>query len=104
MNIITPLHFPLCMNPKKRPKEIRTLLRTHSEDSGTPGLLQLPVRNEWMNLIPHRNNILNRLRRRKYLMSSTTLYRLSGIALLTGAVLSAIGYFLSVFVPGNDLQ
>lgn len=37
-------------------------------------------------------------------MSSTTLYRLSGIALLTGAVLSAIGYFLSVFVSGNDLQ
>ena len=37
-------------------------------------------------------------------MSSTTLYRLSGIALLTGAVLSAIGYFLSVFVPGNNLQ
>src|SRR5260370_10363479 len=37
-------------------------------------------------------------------MSSITLYRLRGIALFTGAVLSAIGYFLSVFVPGNDLQ
>lgn len=37
-------------------------------------------------------------------MSSTTLYRLSGIALLAGAVLSAIGYFLSVFVTGYDLQ
>ena len=37
-------------------------------------------------------------------MSSATLYRLSGIALLAGAVLSAIGYFLSVFVPGNNLQ
>lgn len=37
-------------------------------------------------------------------MSSTTSYRLSGIALIIGSVLSAIGYFLSVFVTGNDLQ
>ncbi|MDQ6644981.1 MAG: hypothetical protein M3Y76_11080, partial [Chloroflexota bacterium] len=37
-------------------------------------------------------------------MSSTTSYRLSGIALIIGSVLSAIGYFLSVFVTGNDLH
>jgi hypothetical protein len=37
-------------------------------------------------------------------MSSTTSYRLSGIALIIGAALSAIGYILSVFVSGNDLQ
>jgi hypothetical protein len=37
-------------------------------------------------------------------MSSTTSYRLSGIALIIGAVLSAIGYILSAFVSGNDLQ
>ena len=37
-------------------------------------------------------------------MSSTTSYRLSGIALLMGSALSAIGYILSVFASGNDLQ
>lgn len=37
-------------------------------------------------------------------MSTTTSYRLSGIALLTGAVLSAVGYILSVFASGTDLQ
>jgi hypothetical protein len=37
-------------------------------------------------------------------MTSTTSYRLSGIALLMGSALSAIGYILSVFASGNDLQ
>lgn len=37
-------------------------------------------------------------------MSSTTSYRLSGIALIVGAVLSAVGYILSAFSSGNDLQ
>ena len=46
------------VHPKKRPKEIGTLLRTLSEDDGTLSLLQLQVRNERMVLIPHRNSIL----------------------------------------------
>jgi hypothetical protein len=37
-------------------------------------------------------------------MSSTTSYRLSGIALIIGSVLSAIGLILSAFDSGNDLQ
>jgi hypothetical protein len=37
-------------------------------------------------------------------MSSTTSYRLSGIALIIGAVLSAIGLILSAFDSGTDLQ
>jgi hypothetical protein len=37
-------------------------------------------------------------------MSTTTSYRLSGIALLIGAVLSAVGYILSAFSNGTDLQ
>ena len=37
-------------------------------------------------------------------MSTTTSYRLSGIALIPGAVLSAVGYILSAFSSGNDLQ
>lgn len=36
-------------------------------------------------------------------MSSTTSYRLSGIALLIGSVLSAIYYLAGAFVGGNDL-
>jgi hypothetical protein len=37
-------------------------------------------------------------------MSTTTSYRLSGIALLVGAALSAAGYILSAFSSGNDLH
>jgi hypothetical protein len=37
-------------------------------------------------------------------MSTTTSYRLSGIALIVGAVFSAVGYILSAFSNGTDLQ
>src|SRR5690348_12860904 len=37
-------------------------------------------------------------------MSTTNSYRLSGIALLIGAALSAVGYILSAFSNGTDLQ
>jgi hypothetical protein len=37
-------------------------------------------------------------------MSTTTSYRLSGIALLIGAALSAVAYILSAFSNGTDLQ
>ena len=37
-------------------------------------------------------------------MSSTTSYRLSGIALIIGSVLSAIGLILSAFDSGSDFQ
>ena len=36
-------------------------------------------------------------------MSSTTSYRLSGIALIIGSVLSAIYYLCQSFLNGNDL-
>ena len=50
---------PVLRCPKKCPKAIGTFFGTSSEDSGTLGLLQLQVRNERMDLIPHSNNVLD---------------------------------------------